>query len=123
MINVRSPIGTNADGARKYLGITRTRFDALRRLGVIKPLGRDWYSFADLDEAMSTLRSRRELSTLGDDENEDAESTRSKAPTGDVVREGNRSNHVKTQELLREIAGRGHSKGRGVSQNRSRPRT
>lgn len=60
MTIVGNAIGTDSEGARAFLGCTVYRFKELRRTGVIKPLGDNWYSYEDLVGAIEHLRNKRD---------------------------------------------------------------
>ena len=54
-------IATDETGAREFLGnISATRFDTLRRQGIIRNIGRGWYSYSDLARAVEALARKKE---------------------------------------------------------------
>lgn len=49
---VNGRIGCSKKEAMAFLGIGQDRFGLLQKQGIIKPLGLDWYSYADLWSAI-----------------------------------------------------------------------
>jgi hypothetical protein len=52
-------IGTDAQGARLYLGCTNSVFKDLRRRGYVPELRPNWYIYDDLDHCVERLREER----------------------------------------------------------------
>ena len=98
----RCPVGTNAEGARQYLGCSVTMFQELRARRIVKALRRDWYSFDDLDVAVRLLRQERD-SGLQHNHEEDPSSLSSQKQTKPLGRQRHRSSYPKTEELLRKL--------------------
>lgn len=61
----KPPIGTNAEGAARYLGISLNRFYELTSSGLIQRLGKDWFSYDDLNAGMELIRQRRDNGLYG----------------------------------------------------------
>lgn len=102
-----SPLCTNTDGAMTYLACSRDRFDRLRRTGIVKALGKDWYSYEDLNAAVAKIRQERDK-TLEHEISNRAPS-KGKKP---VASKGNQSGDTPTEELLRIIEGNRRTSGR-----------
>ncbi len=99
----RPAIATDADGAREYLGCSQAMFDELRARRIIRPLRKNWYSYDDLDLAVSLVRKERDL-RLQQDDGRTTESIHTQAPTRNLGSKRGRSDYPKTKELLREIS-------------------
>ncbi len=50
------PIGTDALGARRYLGCSESTFKDLRRRGYLSELRKNWFLFSDLNLDVERLR-------------------------------------------------------------------
>lgn len=98
----RVPIGTDAEGARQYLGCSKTMFEELRARRIVVSLRRDWYAYDDLDHAVRLLRTERD-NRLQLNHGDCTESVSSQAPTRPLGRQGHRSDYPKTEELLRRL--------------------
>lgn len=99
------PIATDAEGARRFLGCSRSMFEELRAKKIIVALRRDWYSYADLTEAVTLLRKQRgtELILFHEEASiEEAKGPRSKKQNRHLVGKGHRPDYRCTEELLRE---------------------
>lgn len=59
---MKHPAGCNEEQAVAYMGCSQSRFEELRKRGIVKPLSRGWYAYDDLDEAMLQLRRERDQS-------------------------------------------------------------
>jgi hypothetical protein len=98
----RPPIGTDAEGARLYLGCSQGMFEELRAARIIQSVRRNWYAYKDLDEALEKLRTQRDTSF--DACYERATQTLSrKGAARNVGRQGGRSDYPKTKDILRKI--------------------
>ena len=104
----RPPVATNQAGALEYLGCSENRLEELRRAGIVRTLGRDWYSYEDLDRAVARII--RDRDTIGD--NEETDGARDEART--VASKGNWPRRT-TAELLRKVEG-----GSGIEGSRTR---
>lgn len=99
----RTPVATDAEGARAYLGCSQAMFDELRARRIIRPLRKNWYSFDDLDLAVSLVRKERDLKLQLD--NEGITQTVSRQTSSrNLGGKGGRSDYPKTKDLLREIS-------------------
>jgi hypothetical protein len=54
--NLPQPIGTDALGARRYLGCSESTFKDLRRRGYLSELRKNWFLFSDLNLDVERLR-------------------------------------------------------------------
>lgn len=98
----RPPIGTDAQGAREYLGCSQAMFDELRRTKAVLPVRRGWYVYSDLDAAVTRLVAERgNVVTPGHED--DTERIPCAAPPGNVGRKRARLVYRKTEDLLREV--------------------
>lgn len=96
-MNEPTPRACNREAARRYLGCTESRFTTLLQAGVIKSLGRDWYSYQLLDEAMEYLErlaraSKQNVITIDEGTSEE---------TGSLGSKGVRRDYGEAQKLLR----------------------
>lgn len=59
LLIVDGRVATDRRGAKQFLGgISDERFDNLRRTSGLAALGRDWYTYSDLVDAVNCLRSK-----------------------------------------------------------------
>lgn len=99
---LRPPIGTDAEGARQYLGCSQAMFEDLRAARIIKSVRRNWYAFEDLNRALEKLMTLRDTSLEGNDERTSQTLSR-KGTARNVGRQGGRSDYPKTKDILRKI--------------------
>lgn len=97
------PIGTDAQGAREYLGCSQSMFDELRKRRFVVPLRKNWYSYDDLDHAIRLVRKERDLGLKRDDERA-PQSLSSQKSARNVGGKRIGSNYPSTKDLLREIS-------------------
>jgi hypothetical protein len=102
MNTLRPPIGTDAEGARQYLGCSQGLFEELRAARIIKSVRRNWYAYEDLDRALEKLMTLRDTSQDGNDERTSQTLSR-KSTAWNVGRQGGRSDYPKTKDILRKI--------------------
>ena len=85
----------------RFLGITPSRFERLYRKRIIKPLGQNWFAYADLERAVETIRKERdggnviELDLTHEENQGVSEAGRA------VGSKGDKSPYRPTKELLR----------------------
>jgi hypothetical protein len=77
-------------------------FEDLRAQKVIKAIRKDWYSFVDLDDAMCRLRETRD-GEIKHKNDKPAKTVSYKGKKRPVGCERDQSDHLSTQELLRQI--------------------
>lgn len=58
--NLPQPIGTDAQGARRYLGCSESTFKDLRRRCYLSELRKNWFLFNDPNRDVERLRQERE---------------------------------------------------------------
>ena len=60
LLLVNGQVATDREGAKRFLGdISDDRFDAVVKTCGLVRLGRDWYAYTDLAQAVDVLRARR----------------------------------------------------------------
>lgn len=96
----RAPAGCDREGAMRYLGACEKRFETLLSEKKIRPLGRNWFAYADLDETIERLRKDRDKVVVLNGEKADS-GLPSEQKRNEVGSQGSRP-HRTTEELLRE---------------------